>query len=63
MSLKDFHLVFITSAIVLLGGFGYWGTQWASETLRAQYFNMGVGAYVLALVLVVYEIIFSKKIY
>jgi len=61
MSLKAFHLVFITASILLSLGFGVWlvdqhvqsGSEWALVC--------GIGSFVVAILLVVYERNFLKK--
>lgn len=54
MSLKWFHLVFITLSVALALGFGIWG-------LVSQYAALGLLSLVVAAALVVYEVYFVRK--
>lgn len=58
MSLKAFHILFITLSIILAVGFGVWGIL----SKNSQYFTLGVLSFVFAISLVVYEIVVAKKI-
>ena len=62
MSLKEFHLVFVGAAILCSGVFGYWATRQYANDPGAGYLMTAVGAFGIALALVVYEIIFARKI-
>jgi len=57
MSLKFFHLVFITASIVLASGFGIWAVSLTDRS----YFAAGVISFLCAAGLVVYEVAFLKK--
>jgi len=61
MSLKVFHLFFITISVLLCLGFGAWclGSEYAAG--KWAYTVAGVVSFLLGLVLVVYEIAFLKK--
>jgi hypothetical protein len=61
MSLKIFHLFFITISVLLCLGFGAWclGSEYAAG--KWAYTVAGVVSFLLGLVLVVYEIAFLKK--
>ena len=61
MSLKAFHLFFITVSVLLCLGFGAWslGSDYAHE--RAAYAAAGWISFGLAVVLVVYELMFLRK--
>ena len=54
MSLKAFHLVFISVAVLLCIGFGIWCVH------NGVYVPLGIGAFVGAAGLVIYEIIFLR---
>jgi hypothetical protein len=56
MSLKTFHIFFISVAVLLCLGFGVWCFR------QTGYTGLGVGSFVLAVALVVYEIIFLRKL-
>ena len=55
MSLKVFHLIFITVAVIFCIGFGIWCFNQPDRTA------LGIGSLVAAVALVVYEVIFLKK--
>jgi hypothetical protein len=63
MSLKAFHLIFITAACVLTLGFGIWAfKEYFSPDSRPAYLLMGIGSLVTTVALVVYEYYFLKKL-
>ncbi len=63
MSLKAFHLVFITAAMALAVGCGIWGFKdFFSPEGRAWDLAFGIGSIVAAVGLVVYERYFLKKL-
>jgi hypothetical protein len=57
MSLKAFHLVFITASILLTAWFGFWAVSLGGDA----YLAAGVLSFLCAVVLVVYEAGFLKK--
>ena len=61
MSLKAFHLLFISVSVILCGGFGLW--CFLAEAVRgvAGYQALGGVSLVIAVALVIYEIIFARK--
>jgi DNA-binding transcriptional regulator of glucitol operon len=62
MSLKTFHLIFITIAVLLCFGLGWWMLRaYADFGMKADQ-AYGVTSIVLGVALVVYEIIFIKKL-
>jgi len=61
MSLKDFHIVFIISSIVLLFGFGFWAIQQYQQNQIFCYVWTAVISFIAALGLIVYELKFLKK--
>jgi hypothetical protein len=62
MSLKTFHLVFITAASALAAGCGIWSLRsYFSPEGRGLDLAVGVGAILAAIGLVIYERYFLKK--
>ncbi|MBI4436168.1 MAG: hypothetical protein HY590_01990 [Candidatus Omnitrophica bacterium] len=61
MSLKEFHIVFMTSAVLLCLGFSYWGFVQYHELRGASYVVTAILSLVTAMGLVIYEISFIKK--
>ncbi len=63
MSLKAFHLLFITAATVLAVGFGVWELRnyWSPDG-RPSDVAFGLGSLALAVGLVLYERYFLKKL-
>jgi hypothetical protein len=55
MSLKAFHIFFISVAVLLCLGFGVWCLR------QPGYTAAGVGSFVFAVALVVYEVIFLRS--
>ena len=62
MSLKAFHVIFITAAVLLAFGFGAWMLNEHRDSQAASDFNMGVGSLVAGVVLVIYEAYFLRKL-
>ena len=62
MSLKAFHLIFITAAVLLAFGFGAWMLQVHEDSGAAGDYNMGIGSIVVGVALVIYEIYFLRKL-
>ena len=62
MSLKAFHVIFITMSILLCLGFGAWcvGSDYAQG--KGSYLIVGCVSFVLAVALVIYEIVFLRKL-
>lgn len=57
MSLKFFHIVFISASIALASGFGIWAVSIDGRG----YFVAGIAAFGCAAGLVVYQAVFLKK--
>jgi hypothetical protein len=55
MSLKTFHIFFISLAVLLCLGFGAWCLQ------QPGYTAAGIGSFAVAAVLVMYEVIFLRR--
>ena len=63
MSLKAFHIVFVTASVLLMIGFAVWEfRQYAGPDGSAGNLWWGVASAVLAVVLVVYGVFFLKKL-
>jgi len=62
MSLKEFHIVFITASILLSLGFATWGFIQYNELHDALYLGASVLSIGAAGGLVIYEISFVRKI-
>jgi hypothetical protein len=63
MSLKAFHLVFITASSALAFGFGIWSLKdyWSAEGALSQLL-LGIGSLAAGVGLIVYERYFLKKL-
>ena len=63
MSLKTFHLIFITASTALAVGCGAWGLQdFFSADGRAWDLIFGLGSLAVAVGLILYERYFLKKL-
>jgi hypothetical protein len=62
MSLKAFHVIFITAAVLLAFGFGAWMLKMHRDSQAAGDFNLGVGSLIVGAVLVMYEVYFLRKL-
>jgi len=56
MSLKGFHIVFITVAVFLCVGLGVWGTRTYSALSEVTALTVGISGYGLAILLIVYGV-------
>ena len=61
MSLKEFHLVFITASVFLSLGFSYWGLVQYKELHGGIYAGTSILSLMAAIGLVIYEGYFIKK--
>lgn len=61
MSLKAFHVFFITVSVLLCLGFGAWCLNSDATQGRTAYTVAGYISFVLGVALVAYEIVFLKK--
>jgi hypothetical protein len=63
MSLKSFHLIFITAASALAFGFGVWELKqyWSPEGRTAD-LATGLGSVLVGVALILYERYFLKKL-
>jgi len=62
MSLKAFHVIFITAACLLAFGFGAWMLNAYKAEGAQSDLAFGIGSIIVGLGLVVYEICFLKKL-
>ncbi len=62
MSLKAFHIFFITMAVVLCVVFGGWCLSSDYAHGRPGYTIAGYASFALGVLLVLYEIVFLKKL-
>ena len=62
MSLKAFHVIFITAAALLAFGFGAWMLDVHKDSQAAGDFNLGVGSLIVGVTLVIYEVYFLRKL-
>lgn len=63
MSLKSFHIIFIIASILLLAAYGAWSIGKYQQTQQFSHMIAGIGSFLLAVILVIYEINFAKKKY
>lgn len=61
MSLKDFHLVFISFSVILAAWFTYWAYGQYTTQHTTGYLLTAVVSALVAIGLVIYEIAFIKK--
>ena len=62
MSLKFFHLFFISVVMLFLIGFGVWATRRYTEQHDVDMLYTGLGSFVAAAVLTVYGCWFIRKL-
>ena len=62
MSLKAFHVLFITISVLLCLGFGAWCINSEYARGRTAYAIAGYISFGLGVLLVLYEIVFLKKL-
>jgi len=62
MSLKSFHIFFITVAMMLAFGFGVWGFRQFGEHGEGLYLLLGILSGVMGVGLIVYGVQFLKKL-
>ena len=61
MSLKSFHVFFISVSVLLCIGFGAWCLTAEGVRGQAGYTALGLASLVVAVGLIVYEIMFLRK--
>jgi ABC-type uncharacterized transport system permease subunit len=62
MSLKAFHLIFVTASVLLAFGFAAWSLMNYAEAKQAVDLAYGIGSAVIGLGLVVYGRYFLRKL-
>lgn len=64
MSLKAFHVIFVTAASALAFGFGIWELKdyWSAQGGHPSQLAMGIASLVVGVGLVLYERYFLKKL-
>ena len=62
MSLKAFHVFFVTISLLLCVGFGVWAVRDYQASDNTTSLCLGVGSFLAAVVLVVYGVWFLKKL-
>ena len=62
MSLKQFHVLFISICVLLCLGFGAWCVRSDYAHGKTAYLVAGCGSFALAVVLAIYEILFLRKL-
>ena len=61
MSLKAFHVIFITAAVLLAVWLGLWSVDQRQATGVGGWLALAVGSFVVAAGLVAYEVWFLRK--
>ena len=61
MSLRDFHILFITTSVILLLGFTYWGFTQYKQLHELLYAGTSLLSLSAAVGLGIYEVTFIKK--
>lgn len=62
MSLKAFHIIFIIASIILAIIFGIWAINNFMEQQTYGYLFTGIGSFLVAIGLIIYEVMFIKKV-
>jgi uncharacterized membrane protein len=62
MSLKHFHILFISVSVILAVGFGAWSVHLHTQEPGTAWLVMGVLSLVIGVALVVYGVWFLQKI-
>ena len=62
MSLRSFHIIFIVCYIIVTIGFGYWAINGFQQEQSLTYLWTAIGAFITTLGLIIYEIVFLKKV-
>jgi len=61
MSLKEFHVVFITASVLLFLGFSYWGVVQYHQFHGTIFIGASIVSLIAAIGLTLYEVRFIKK--
>lgn len=62
MSLKSFHIVFVSVSLLLTLGFGLWAVRDYQVAGDRTSLYMGIGSFLVMVVLAVYGVWFLKKL-
>ena len=62
MSLKAFHIFFIAVSILLSFGMGVWGVYYHLTFGNVWFLIMGIGLFIMGIVLIIYGINFMHKL-
>ncbi|MBI5150306.1 MAG: hypothetical protein HZA28_06015 [Candidatus Omnitrophica bacterium] len=62
MSLRDFHILFVTASILCSIGFGWWAVNQYAAQPGWNYLTTALASFFIAGGLVIYEVLFIKKI-
>ncbi len=62
MSLKAFHVVFVTLATLLAIGFGIWAIAESERDGQSGALVVGIGSLIAAVLLIVYGVWFLRKL-
>lgn len=62
MSLRDFHVVFVTASVLCSVGFGYWAVKEYMAQPGWGYLTTACAAFIVAAGLGAYEVFFIRKI-
>ena len=62
MSLKAFHIVFVSVAMLLTVVFGIWGVRDYQATDNQTSLYLGLGSFLVTVVLAIYGVWFLKKL-
>jgi len=62
MSLRTFHIIFIVCSIIVVSGFGVWAIMNFQQQQSPVYLWTGMGSFITAMGLIVYEYSFLKKV-
>jgi len=62
MSLKAFHVLFVTISVLITLGFGIWSLRQYGDTGATGSLALGIASLVVSVALVVYGVAFLKKL-
>ena len=62
MSLKSFHIVFVSVSILLTVGFGLWAVRDYQAAGDRTSLYMGLGSFLVTILLAIYGVWFLKKL-
>lgn len=62
MSIKSFHILFITVSSILAFGFAAWSVYFHLTVTSITYLILGIASFVVGIVLIVYGMIVMRKL-